>query len=177
MNAPGDGSHKGETGLPGPAAHSGWSRPGAVPSETRLRRGPVALVLCDERLPCDPCVEACPNGCITLTDPVVGIPVLDAEACDGCGACITSCPAGAIIVVDLTAGLEVARVWLPYEMLPLPAEGEKVTVLDPRGEPIGDAKVVSVRGPEEGDGTAVICVQVRRGLALAVAALRYGAGL
>jgi len=172
VNAPGDGSHKGETGLPGPAAHSGWSRPGAVPSETRLRRGPVALVLCDERLPCDPCVEACPNGCITLTEPVVGEPVLDAEACDGCGACITSCPAGAIIVVDLTAGRKLGRVWLPYEMLPLPAAGETVRVLDPVGQDVGEGKAVSVRPPEEGDGTAVICVEVPKEFALCAAALR-----
>ncbi len=143
-----------------------------MPSEERLRRGAVAVILCDELLPCDPCVEGCPSGCITLTDPVIGLPVLDAEACDGCGNCITSCPAGAIFVVDLRASPGVARVWLSYEMLPLPSEGTQATVLDPSGQPLGEARVVSVRPPEAGDGTAVVCVEVAPHVALRVAALR-----
>ncbi len=168
------GKHSPEAETPPPAALPAsecWRR-GAIPSEARLGRGPLALVFCDERLPCDPCAEACPNGCITLTEPVVGEPVLDAEACDGCGACITSCPAGAIIVVDLTAGRKLGRVWLPYEMLPLPAAGETVRVLDPVGQDVGEGKAVSVRPPEEGDGTAVICVEVPKEFALCAAALR-----
>jgi Fe-S-cluster-containing hydrogenase component 2 len=146
-----------------------------VPSEERLRRGPVAVILCDELLPCDPCVGGCPNGCITLTEPVIGLPVLDADACDGCGACITSCPAGAILVVDLSASPEVARVWLSYEMLPLPSEGDSVIVLDASGQPLGEARVVTVRPPEAGDGTAVVCVEVPQHVALRVAALRPAA--
>ncbi len=148
------------------------AEPGAMPSEARLGRGPVAIIFCDERLPCDPCAQACPNGCISLTEPVVGLPVLDAEACDGCGACITSCPAGAIMVVDMTAGPGVARVWLPYEMLPVPDAGEPALVRDASGHIIGEGKVKSVRGPEDGDGTAVICVEVAKDLTLRAASLR-----
>jgi pyruvate formate lyase activating enzyme len=41
---------------------------------------------------CKTCVDACPNGCITMTE---SGPVLIRERCDACGKCVDACPSGA----------------------------------------------------------------------------------
>lgn len=43
-----------------------------------------------------PCAAACPEGAITR-DEDLGVWVVDAEECVGCGACADACPYGAIV--------------------------------------------------------------------------------
>ena len=46
----------------------------------------------DNCVACGACVDACPNGAITVDD----IAVIDASKCTDCGACIDACPSEAI---------------------------------------------------------------------------------
>ena len=41
------------------------SGPG-IPSEERMKLGPVACIECLQQIPCNPCEEACPRGAITV---------------------------------------------------------------------------------------------------------------
>jgi pyruvate formate lyase activating enzyme len=41
---------------------------------------------------CKTCVEACPNGCLTMTESGL---VIDRELCEACGKCVEACPSGA----------------------------------------------------------------------------------
>ena len=43
---------------------------------------------------CGLCVEACPDGAVSLTG---GGPMIDPEACVHCGACARACPAGTLV--------------------------------------------------------------------------------
>jgi len=131
----------------------------SIPPE-RLARGPVAVIECLERIPCNPCVEACPQGAISMPGSINELPQLDTEACTGCGLCISGCPGLAIFLVDATHAPGEALVSLPYEFLPLPEKGDEVAALDREGQERGLARVVRVRKTRKMDRTAVVSLAV-----------------
>ena len=137
-----------------------------MPSSERLQQGPVAIIECVEQIPCNPCVDSCPQGAITMPGGLNEIPRLDAGACTGCGLCISSCPGLAIFVVDLSGEGETAAVSLPFEFLPLPEKGQRVTTLDRTGEELGPAEVLRVQSGRRVDRTPVVTIAVPRKWAL-----------
>jgi ferredoxin len=143
-----------------------------MPSEDRLQRGPVAVIECVEQIPCNPCVESCPQGAISMPGGLNEIPRLDAGACTGCGLCISSCPGLAIFVVDLSGEGETAAVSLPYEFLPLPKKGQQVMALDRAGDELGPAEVIRVRAGRRVDRTPVVTIAVPKKWALRARQIR-----
>jgi len=132
-----------------------------VPSEERMRRGPVAVIECPETIPCDPCVTSCPFGAMILgEDSLTGLPRLDKERCTGCGLCVAHCPGQAVFVVDLTFAPGEATVTFPYEFLPLPQPGTRVQGTDREGKPVVSARVVKVDTRSQFDHTAVVTIAV-----------------
>lgn len=139
---------------------------GQVPAEERLREGPVAVIECVEEIPCNPCVEICPQSAISMPGGLNGLPKLDWEKCNGCGVCVSGCPGLAIFMVDLTEAGEQAKVALPYEFVPLPERGEEVVALDREGNELGRAKVLRVQKGKRLDRTPVITIAIPREWAL-----------
>jgi Fe-S-cluster-containing hydrogenase component 2 len=139
-----------------------------VPSEDRLGAGPVAVIECAQEIPCNPCEALCPHGAITVGQPITRLPVLDEDACIGCGLCIAGCPGQAIFVVDKTYAQGRATVQLPYEFLPLPEKGEVVDGLNRAGETVCEALVLRVQNPKKYDRTPVITVEVPTDCAMEV---------
>jgi len=139
----------------------------------RLARGPVAVIECLERIPCNPCVEACRQGAITMPGGINELPQLDVERCTGCGVCIHQCPGLAIFVVDATYAPGEALVSLPYEFLPRPQQGDTVVALDRQGGKIGPARVVRVRQTPQMDRTAVVTLAVPVEWAMLVRGLEH----
>jgi ferredoxin len=131
-----------------------------MPSRERLQRGPVAIIECIEEIPCNPCVESCPQGAISMPGGLNQIPRLDWDKCTGCGLCISSCPGLAIFMVDLTRSEGTAAVSFPYEFRPLPHKGEKVLALDRSGRELGAAEVLRVQTSKRLDRTPVITIAV-----------------
>ncbi|MEA1994308.1 MAG: 4Fe-4S binding protein [Euryarchaeota archaeon] len=132
-----------------------------LPSEKRLKRGPVAILECIENIPCDPCVDACPFDAISMEE-ITDLPKIDYEKCTGCGSCVSVCPGLAIFVVDLSE--EKARVTMPYEFLPIPEKGEKVKAVNRKGEVAGDATVMSVRKNKNKTNTVTVEVDKKLGM-------------
>ncbi len=131
-----------------------------VPSKERLEKGPVVVIECAQKIPCNPCEEACNKKAISIGDSIIDLPVLNSELCTGCGLCIAACPGQAIFVVDMTYSDTEAAVQLPFEFLPYPGQGEIVDGLNRAGRRVCDAKVLKVLNPKYFDRTVVITVAV-----------------
>ena len=105
------------------------------PPIERINRGPVAVVECYQKIPCNPCQTACPFGAIRIGEDINEIPCRDENVCTGCGVCVAKCPGLSIMIVDGSKSAETVEFRIPYEFLPLPEAGEKVTGLDRAGSP------------------------------------------
>lgn len=143
-----------------------------IPSEDRLKKGPVAIVECIQDIPCDPCVSACPRHAITMKAGITDQPHIDQNVCNGCTLCVASCPGLAIFIVNLAHAPRAATVTLPYEMLPVPKEGEIVQALDRSGKVVGEAKVLKVMKNKKYDRTLTVTIEVPKDQAMNVRAIR-----
>lgn len=137
-----------------------------LPTRKRRAAGPVAVIECRERIPCDPCQFLCPQGAIRPFANLNDLPGLDEERCSGCGACISGCPGLAIFVVDEKFSVTEALVRLPYEFRPLPEKGKEVWALDREGKKLCRATVVAVQ--RNANLTNVISLAVPKNLATKV---------
>jgi ferredoxin-type protein NapF len=72
-----------------------WSLTAAIDDHCLARQNVV----------CRSCKEACDSGAIRFQLAVgsAGLPVVDPEACTGCGACVAPCPANAIAITAVGA--------------------------------------------------------------------------
>ncbi|UMZ74896.1 FAD-dependent oxidoreductase [Natranaerofaba carboxydovora] len=122
------------------------------------REGPRACIECYEKIPCNPCVSACPFGAISIEPSIIDLPELKVEKCTGCASCVHACPGLAIFVVDENYSDDGALVTMPYEYLPLPRKGQQVACLDREGNCITDGQVKKVQLKPEYNKTAVITV-------------------
>lgn len=143
-----------------------------TPTQARRALGPVVMVECFQKIPCNPCATACARGAIERREDINDLPKVDHDKCNGCGVCISRCPGLAIFVVDETYSETEALVKLPYEFLPLPAEGGFVTGLDREGRPACRARVVKVMSTKAQDRTPVVSVAVPKDMALTVRNIR-----
>ncbi len=122
-------------------------RKGAVrPPEDlwRKKKNGLVIIECPQRIPCNPCHTSCPTGAVKPFKDINDQPEIDYEKCTGCANCVAVCPGLACFVVDLTWGDEdQALMKIPYEMLPIPSEGEIVECLDREGKAITREEVLA----------------------------------
>ncbi len=144
-----------------------------VPSEERMKKGPVVYIECMEEIPCNPCEFICPHGAISVGKQIIDLPVLDEEKCNGCGLCIAICPGLAIFLVDKSYSEQEALVAFPYELLPLPEVGMTVYGVDREGKAGCKASVVKVLNPKKFDRTPVIYLAVPKEFALDVRNFKF----
>ena len=142
------------------------------PDEAAFERGPMAVIECEEEIPCNPCEVACRFRAIRIGSQITELPHLIAEKCRGCGRCIPACPGLAIFVVDKTYSDAEACVRIPYEYLPVPHEGDVVDGLDRHGERACTARVVRVDDAPGNDGCRVVWIAVPKAYADVVRGLR-----
>lgn len=131
-----------------------------TPSADRRSKGPVAVIECFQRIPCNPCSIACKVGAIKEFTDINDRPKIDFEKCTGCGQCMVKCPGLSIFIIDESYSDEEALVKIPYEMIPLPEEGSFVTALNREGKPVCRAKVIKVQNAKYQDRTPVISIAV-----------------
>lgn len=127
------------------------------PSYERLRKGPVAIIECVEKIPCNPCETACSvHHSITIGENITDLPSLNEETCTGCGLCVAACPGLAIHVKDFTFEEDRASILFPYEYLPLPAKGQIVQMTDRFGKIKCAGEVLSIINSKRNDHTVLI---------------------
>lgn len=128
---------------------------GFVPDEKIITKKTAALAECIQEIPCNPCVTSCPVGAISMKD-INDIPRVDFDKCTGCGKCVSVCPGLAIFLVRIIDNQ--GEVTLPYEMLPLPQKGSVVSLLNRKGEIIGEGTIKRILLPEKETSSAIITV-------------------
>ncbi len=139
-----------------------------TPSKERRAKGPVAVMECFEKIPCNPCYTSCPRGAIKEFEDINDRPELMEDICNGCGICVSHCPGLAIFIVDESYSDTEALVKIPYEMVPLPEEGSYVTGLDREGKPVCRSKVIKVQNPKFQDRTPIVSISVPKDLSMVV---------
>ena len=141
-----------------------------IPDKERLAKGPVVIIECFQKIPCDPCAISCKLGAIKPFKDINDLPQVDFDKCTGCGICISSCPGLAIFVIDENYSDEKSLIKLPHEMFPLPEKGEEVYALDRAGSILGKAKVVRVLKIK--DKTNIISLEVPKSMAMKVRSIK-----
>ncbi|HHV79006.1 MAG TPA: 4Fe-4S dicluster domain-containing protein [Firmicutes bacterium] len=139
-----------------------------LPDDARRKRGPFAVFECFERIPCNPCYDACPMHAVMPFEDINDLPRLDLDRCNGCGNCVAQCPGLAVFVVDETYSEDEALLKLPYEFVPLPLAGSEVDLLDREGKKVGRGKVVRVQKARHRTATPVVWVTVPKHLSMVV---------
>jgi len=138
------------------------------PSLKSLQQGPVAIIECIEKIPCNPCETACPAGAIRIGSSITNLPALDEDKCTGCGVCISSCPGLAIFVVNLNYANGSALVSFPFEFVPLPKVGEEVAAVDREGKEVCRGKVIKILNKRKQNRTPVVSISIPKKYALVV---------
>ncbi len=141
-----------------------------IPDKKRLAKGPVVIIECFQKIPCDPCAISCKLGAIKPFEDINDLPVVDFDKCTGCGICISSCPGLAIFVIDVNYSEKISLIKLPHEMLPLPEKGEEVYALDRDGSILGKAKVVRVLKIK--NKTHIISLEVPKSMVMKVRSIK-----
>ncbi len=144
----------------GVLAESDLRKSKLLPSKKRFDKGPVVIVECVEKIPCNPCVAACPKKAITIEGSIIEIPKVNFDICNGCGLCIARCPGLAIFVVNKNYNKKEAAISLPYEFSPKPQKGEIVQSLDRQGKIVCKARTEKVLDAKILDRCAVITIAV-----------------
>ncbi|MDR1070690.1 MAG: FAD-dependent oxidoreductase, partial [Gracilibacteraceae bacterium] len=123
--------------------------------------GTRAVIECTQNIPCDPCQDVCPKGCIKVGENITRLPTLDPQsACTGCGLCVGACSGQAIFLVNDAFEDGCGTVGLPYEFLPLPEKGAAGRAFDRSGREVCAAVVVEVRNSKAMDKTPMLVMKV-----------------
>lgn len=131
------------------------------------RVGVHPVIECTQNIPCNPCQDVCPKNCISIGDQITALPkVAGGAECVGCGMCVASCSGQAIFLVDEDKGDGTAEVTIPYEFLPLPAQGTVGTALSRSGQPLCRASVVQIRSGKAFDKTNLLTMSVPKEFAM-----------
>lgn len=116
---------------------------------------------CTQNIPCNPCQDACPKGCISIGENITSLPIaVEGASCIGCGMCVASCSGQAIFLIDERIEEGYASITMPYEFLPLPEVGEKGIGLGRDGKPVCDAEVLKVQTKKAFDQTRLLTIKV-----------------
>jgi Fe-S-cluster-containing hydrogenase component 2 len=145
-----------------------------LPTPERFEKGPVAVIECIQEIPCNPCQEACNRNAILAFKHINDTPLVDSELCNGCGICVSACPGLAIFIVWKNYSDTEALIKIPFEMLPLPVEGNSYDLLNRKGEVIGRGKVTKVQAVKSNPKSRVIWITIPKDLFMEARNIRTG---
>lgn len=127
----------------------------------RRMAGVHPVMECTQNIPCNPCQDACPKGCISIGSNITSLPVVvDDKQCIGCGMCVASCSGQAIFLVNDDYEENYSSITIPYEFLPLPEIGDKGYACNRSGEKICECEVVDIKTSKAFDHTSLLTIKV-----------------
>ncbi len=133
------------------------------------KAGVHPVLECTQNIPCNPCQDACPKGCISTGSNITNLPFVDeSKSCINCGMCVASCSGQAIFLINEDCGDGSAQITIPYEFLPLPKVGSSGIGLSRNGQEICQAEVVDVKSVKAFDNTNLLTIKVEKENAMKV---------
>jgi NADPH-dependent 2,4-dienoyl-CoA reductase/sulfur reductase-like enzyme/Fe-S-cluster-containing hydrogenase component 2/bacterioferritin-associated ferredoxin len=120
------------------------------------------LIRCVQEIPCDPCIEACPQNLISIEGSILGLPEFEGE-CQGCGQCVLACPGLAIqlVINDYDPSGKTALIMLPWEFVDAQTPmGREVVTTDMEGNAVGKGRVVAIRKRKDQDRRHLLFLEV-----------------
>lgn len=138
----------------------GLKKTPGFPKEDAFAKGLIAVIECDEDIPCNPCEAICPTSAIIVGEPITNLPNIDSSKCNGCLKCISICPGLCIFAVNKNFNEKDSLIYVPYEYAPLPEEGFVVKALDRRGDFVCDAEVHRVIKSSRKQNSVIVGVVV-----------------
>jgi len=132
------------------------------PKEPDYNKGLIAVIECDQDIPCNPCEDICPFGAIKVGSPITNLPELNPSECTGCLKCLSICPGLCIFAVNKNYDDKNALIYLPYEYSPLPTRGSKIRALDRRGEYVCKGTVHKVLKSSKKQNSPLIGILVHK---------------
>ena len=127
----------------------------------KRHQGVYPVMECTQNIPCNPCQDACPRGCITIGDNITSLPfVAEGKTCVNCGMCVASCSGQAIFLIEEDVAPGMGEVTIPYEFLPLPSVGDIGMGLGRDGSEITQVTVTKVRNIKAYDHTALLTLRM-----------------
>ena len=130
----------------------------------RLSRGCIAVLECNQEIPCNVCEHACHKGSIKIGSPLTNIPRFDSDHCSGCGVCVVTCPGLAVFLVNPSYSKNEALVSFPYEYHPVPAVDSIVEVVNRQGAVVGNGRIIEIRESKKFDSTRLITIAIPKQL-------------
>jgi Fe-S-cluster-containing hydrogenase component 2 len=130
------------------------------PKEIDFAKGPIAVIECDQDIPCNPCEDICENNAIKVGIPITNLPILDVKKCEGCIKCIRICPGLCIFVIHRDYTDKTSLIYIPYELSPLPEKGIKVDILNRKGEKICKGIIKKVIKATNYNSTAIVAMEI-----------------
>lgn len=128
---------------------------------TLQKHGIHPVIECTQNIPCNPCQDVCPKGCIRIGEKITSLPAVEDDSiCSGCGLCVASCPGQAIFLVNADYAPGFASVTIPYEFLPRPAKGEKGVGLGRDGATLCPVEILEMREAAPFDHTSLVTLRV-----------------
>lgn len=125
------------------------------------------VIECTQNIPCNPCQDACPKGCISIGANITSLPIAVEDArCINCGMCVANCSGQAIFLIDEDCGDGTSTVTIPYEFLPLPEAGTKGIALGRDGKEVCSAEVLQVKSSKAYDKTNLLTMRVPKEFAM-----------
>jgi Fe-S-cluster-containing hydrogenase component 2 len=125
------------------------------------KKGIHAVIECTQNIPCNPCQDACPKGCIKVGANIVSLPAIDPNAvCIGCGLCVAACSGQSVFLLKEDVENSFAEVTIPYEFIPLPKKGDRGIALDRGGAVICDAEIAEIKSLPAYDHTNLLTFRV-----------------
>lgn len=152
-------------------------KPGPVKRwEARPLPGKVyPIIRCAQRIPCNPCSEACPKRAIAM-EGLTDLPAFESEVCLGCAECVLACPGLAIVLVDegFDSDRRLALLTLPLEFaedgLSIGAQVDTVAI---EGEQVGAGRIVALKNSDSQDRRRLVLLEVPFEDRLRVAGIRW----
>ncbi|TDA65010.1 MAG: FAD-dependent oxidoreductase [Chloroflexi bacterium] len=154
------------------------SKPGdTIPEELpEIETGAFPVFHCTQEIPCDPCTGLCSHGLIYIDrKDIRQVPTFlgDSYCCEACEKCVAGCPGLAITLVNYRENPESPVVSIPYEFTRQTIKvNDRVSVLDTRGNELGQVDVLSVHAIENNDRTLVVEVNAPHEIAQQIAGIK-----